>query len=124
MKALLLDTINKSTRVVNPESLEDYYNLIGCNWVEIVTRRIGRKYYDVICDEEGTFVDDPLISAIDDIGRVMFVGNLIICGQVNEDGENTDLTANDIRYIKKRIQPMYTIKHQDEQLLMLTNCNY
>lgn len=122
MKALLLDVINKTTKKVNPESLEDYYNMIGCRYVEIVTRRIGRKYYDIICDEEGTFVDDPLISAIDDFGRVMFVGNLIISGTVDSEGELTDLTDNDIKYIKKRIQTLDTRLHSD--LLMLTSCNY
>ena len=122
MKALLLDTMEKKVEVVNPESLQDYYKLIGCKWVEIVTRKIGRKFYDVICDEEGTFVDDPLISAIDDLGRVMFVGNLIICGLADEEGELTDLTSNDIKYIKKRIQTLDTRMHED--LLMLTNCNY
>ena len=122
MKALLLDAMEKTTKVVNPKSLEDYYKLIGCKWVEIVSRRIGKKYYEIICDEEGTFVEDPLISAIDDFGRVMFVGNLIISGGVDEEGELTDLTDNDIRYIKKRIQTLDTRKHED--LLMLTNCNY
>ena len=122
MKALLLDTVEKTTKVVDPKSLQDYYKLIGCKWVEIVTRRIGRKYYDIICDEEGTFVEDPLISAIDDLGQVMFVGNLIICGVADSECELTDLTTNDIKYIKKRIQTLDTRKHED--LLMLTSCNY
>ena len=122
MKALLIDTVNKEVKQVNPGGLEDYYDLIGCDLVDIVTRKIGRKYYDIICDDEGTFVEDPLISAIDDIGRVMFVGNLIICGKVNSEGDLTDLTSNDISYIKKRIQKLDTRMHRD--LLMLTNCNY
>lgn len=122
MKALLLDTVNKEIKVVNPNGLDDYYELIKCNWVEIVSRRIGRKTYEIICDEEGTFVNDPLISAIDDLGRTMFVGSLIICGLADSEGELTDLTDNDIRYIKKRIQTLDTRMHED--LLMLTNCNY
>lgn len=122
MKALLIDTVNKQVRQVNPEGLDDYYELIGCELVDIVTRKIGRKFYDIICDDEGTFVDDPLISAIDDLGGVMFVGNLIICGRVNNEGELTDLTNNDIQYIKKRIQTLDTRMHSD--LLMLTSCNY
>lgn len=122
MKALLLDTVEKQTKVVNPESLEDYYKLIDCKCIDIVTRKIGRKYYDIICDDEGTFRDDPLISAIDDFGRVMLVGNLIICGVANSEGELTDLDVNDVRYIKKRIQTLDTKLHSD--LLMLTNCNY
>lgn len=123
MKALFIDPQGNEAKVVNPGSLEDYYELIGCNLIDIVTRKIGRKYYDVICDDEGLLQDDPLISAIDDIGRVMFVGKLIVCGLVNDEGENTDLTARDIKYIKDRVQPMYTRQHM-EGLLMLTNCNY
>lgn len=122
MKALLIDTVNKEVKQVNPEGLKDYYELIGCRVVDIVTRKIGRKFYEIICDDEGTFVDDPLISAIDDLGRVMLVGNLIICGKVNSEGDLTDLSSNDIRYIKQRVQKLNTRMHSD--LLMLTNCNY
>ena len=122
MKALLIDTVNKEVKQVNPEDLKDYYELIGCRVVDIVTRKIGRKFYEIICDDEGTFVDDPLISAIDDLGRVMLVGNLIICGKVNSEGDLTDLSSNDIRYIKQRVQKLNTRMHSD--LLMLTNCNY
>lgn len=122
MKALLLDTVEKTTKIVNPETLQDYYKMIGCRYIDIVTRKIGRKVYDIICDDEGTFVDDPLISAIDDMGRVMLVGNLIICGLADDEGELTGLSPEDIRYIKKRIQTLDTRKHAD--LLMLTSCNY
>ena len=123
MKALFLDSINKTTSVVNPDSLQDYYDLIGCGCIDIVTRKIGRKVYDIIVDDEGLLKNDPLISAIDDLGRVMLVGSLIVCGVADEEGELTDLSAADIKYIKKRIQPMFTRQHM-EGLLMLTSCNY
>lgn len=121
-KALFLDTVGKTTKVVNVSTLKEYYDLIGCSYIDIVSRKIGRKWYDIICDDEGTFKSDPLISAIDDFGRVMLVGSLIICGMADDEGELTDLSDNDIRYIKKRIQKLDTRMHSD--LLMLTNCNY
>lgn len=122
MKALLLDTQEKQVKTVNPKVLDDYYKLIGCRCIDIVTRKIGRKTYDIIVDDEGALIDDPLISAIDDLGRVMLVGNLIICGLADDEGELTDLTANDIRYIKQRIHTLDTRRHSD--LLMLTSCHY
>jgi len=122
MKALLLDTVNKRVEVVNPASLDDYYNLIGCRCIDVVTRKIGRKTYDIICDDEGALQDDPLISAIDNIGRVMLVGSLIICNVADSEGELRSLDPADIRYIKKRVQRLNTRKHAD--LLMLTCCNY
>ena len=122
-KALFLDSVNKETKVVDVNTLEDYYQLIGCRCIDIVTRKIGRKVYDIICDDEGLLKDDPFISAIDDFGRVMLVGSLIICGLADSEGELTALTTKDVNYIKKRIQPMFTRQHM-EGLLMLTNCNY
>ena len=122
MKALFIDTINKEVKAVNPQSLDDYYKLIGCKCIDIVSRKIGRKRYEIICDDNGLLTDDPLISAIDDLGRVMLVGSLIVCGNVDSKGDLTDLTANDIQYIKKRVQKLDTRKHED--LLMLTQCSY
>lgn len=122
MKSLLLDTVNKEVKEVNPKCLDDYYKLIDCQWVEIVTRKIGVSYFEIICDEEGTFVSDPLISAIDDFGQPMFVGNLLICGLADSEGELTDLDDKDIEYIKKHIAMMDTRLHK--KLLMLTGCNY
>ena len=122
MKSILLDTNTKEVKIVDPQGLQDYYDMIGCNCIDIVTRKIGRNYYDIICDDNGLLNDDPLISAIDDLGRVMLVGSLIICGLADSEGELTDLSDNDIRYIKKRITRLDTRLHED--LLMLTNCNY
>lgn len=122
MKALLLDTIKKTVEVVNPESLEDYYKMIGCRCIDIVRRKIGRKTYEIICDDEGLLQNDPLISAIDNLGNVMLVGSMIISGLADEEGELTDLSPADIKYIKQRIMTLDTRKHAD--LLMLTQCEY
>lgn len=122
MKAILLSTQENTARVVSPEGLDDYYRLIGCDCIDIVTRKIGRKVYDIIVDDEGLLKDDPVISAIDNLGRVMLVGSLIICGLADEEGELTDLTPKDIEYIRKRIQTLNTRKHTG--LRMLTQCEY
>jgi len=121
-KALFLDTVGKTTKTVNVNDLEDYYKLIGCRVIDIVSRKIGKKWYDIIVDDEGLLKEDPIISAIDDYGRVMLVGSLIICGLADMEGELTDLSDNDVKYIKNRIQSMDSRLHED--LLILTQCNY
>ena len=123
MKGLLLNLNDNKTEVVEANSLQDYYDLIGCNLIEIVNRKIGRKRFEIVCDEEGTFVSEPKISAIDNWGAPMFVGSLLICGQTDEEGELTDLSTNDIDYIQKRIIEMRTHNHP-EGYLMLTQCEY
>lgn len=123
MKGLLLDLNENKTKIVEANNLQDYYDLIGCNLIEIVNRKIGRKRFEIVCDEEGTFVSEPKISAIDNWGAPMFVGSLLICGQTDEEGELTDLSTNDIDYIQKRIIEMRTHNHP-EGYLMLTQCEY
>lgn len=113
MKALLIDVMENKFEVVNVNGLEDYYRLIHCTTIDIVNRGIKGKRYDIICDDEGTFSDDPLISAIDDLGRVMLVGNLIVCGEADEEGNLTALTDDDIKHIKENIHSMGTRRHPE-----------
>lgn len=123
MKSILLDVYNNKAQVVNPEGLEDYYNMIDCSTVDIVRRKIGRKWFEIICDDEGTFKEDCKISAIDNFGNVMLVGNLIICGLADSEGELTDLSYSDVKYIRERIQCLSTRRHP-KGYLMLTQCGY
>ena len=123
MKSLLLDVENNKVAVVDPEGLQDYYKLINCSCIDIPTRKIGRKWFNIICDDEGTFKDDPKISAIDDWGRVQLVGNLIITGPATEDGELMPLTEEDIIYISRYIQNMGTTLHPEGRY-MLTQVSY
>jgi glycine cleavage system aminomethyltransferase T len=113
MKALLIDVMENKVETVDVNGLEDYYKLIHCTTIDIVNREIKGKRYDIICDDEGTFSDDPLISAIDDLGRAMLVGNLIVCGEADEEGNLTALTDDDIKHIKENIQSMGTSRHPE-----------
>lgn len=123
MKGLLLDIKNNKTQVVEVEGLEQYYELLNCQLVDIVNRRIGRKRFEIICDDEGTFKEDCKISAINNLGQPMLVGSLLICGKADMEGELTSLTDKEITYIQERIQNMCTRKHP-EGYLMLTQCEY
>lgn len=123
IKAILIDVKNNCTEVVEIENtLDEYYRLIDCRCIDIVRRKIGRKYYDIICDDEGLFDESPKISAINNLGGVMLVGNLLITN-ADEEGETIGLTTDDIRYIKKRIEFMYTQNHP-EGYYMLTQVEY
>lgn len=84
MEALLVKVLENKVETVDVNGLEDYYKLLHCTTIDIVNRGINGKRYDIICDDEGTFSDAPLISVIDDLGRVTFVGNLIVCGGADE----------------------------------------
>lgn len=94
----------EETKVVKASELEDYYRLIGCDCIDIVARKIGDKYFEIICDDEGLLKENPRISAIDkNKMKPALVGNLLIAGPTDEDGELTSLTDKDIELIKNNL---------------------
>lgn len=131
MKHIKAFYIDPETDTAEPRTVEDsldtFYQLLHCRVIDIVTRRIGfgrgSRVFDIICDEEGALIEDPLISAIDDYGDAMLVGSLLIVGLADDEGELTDLTDADIKHIRKHVMPLSTRRHP-EGWQMLTSCHY
>ena len=123
MKALLLDVMEGKVETVDADGLEEFYKLLHCTTIDIVQRIIGDRWYDIVCDDNGTFVEDPRISAVDSKGQIMLVGNLLICGLADADGVLTSLSEEDIEHIKESIQKVKTVMHP-EGLLMICRMGY
>lgn len=98
------------TKRVDLNGLESYYKLIGCRVIDIVRRKIGNRYYEIICDDEGLLVDQPIISTVNRRGGVMTVGNIIITGRADNEGNLTGLTENEIKFIQRQIMHLRTIR--------------
>lgn len=123
MKTLLLDVFSEKVEVIDVEDdLQAFYDRLDCTCIDIVQRKIGRKWFDVMCDDEGLFRDPQKISAIDNYGRPMLVGSLMF---FHNDGEGNlvGLSDEDIKYIKDRIVIMCTHKYI-KGYPMLTQCKY
>lgn len=123
MKTLLLDVYKEEVREIDIEAkLDEYYRVLDCTTIDIVERRIGGKWFDVMCDDEGLFREPQKISAINDFGSPMLVGNLMF---FHNDGEGNlvGLDDADIEHLKKYIQTMYTHKFP-KGYPMLTQCEY
>ena len=101
MKMLLLDVHNNDLRVVEANGLEDYYKYIGCSVIDIVRRKLGELTVEIVCDDEATFAEHPKVSAIDIVGQPCLYGNLLIAGGEVIDGELTELTEEEIEYVKQ-----------------------
>lgn len=116
---------NKAPEVLNiKDELQSYYNLIECNTIDIVRRKIGKRYFNIVCDNEGALVDRAKISAISNLREIRLVGNLVICSDlVSEEGELVGLTDDETKYIKKRIKFLFTRQHP-EGYYILTQCEY
>lgn len=125
---MVLVDVNGGTarKVTIKPSLDEYYRLIGCDTIDMVDRRLGtnRSHQDftIICDDEGLMSDDPKISAIDNLGKAMLVGNLLVT-KCNEEGETVGLTEQEADFVMDRVVHLATRMHP-EGYEMLTQCEY
>lgn len=101
------------------DNLDAYYEALNCRCFDIVKRRIGGKYYNIMCDDEGWFVEDPIPTAINQNGHVEIVGNMML---FNDDGQGEliSLTKEDIDNIcQHMIVDMFVDKDKVNMLTIL-----
>ena len=114
MKMLLLDVVNKDVRMVEANTLDDYYRLIGCDYVDIIHRRIGDVEVEIVLDDEGLLVENPKPSGISVDGSIMLWGNLLIAsGRVTDEGELTELTEEEIDEIMDNVATISTSVYKE-----------
>ena len=96
---VLVDAHNaRITRVKIPDTLESYYTALDCTTVDIVSRTIGGKRFEIVCDDEGLLKDEPKVSAVDMEGHAMLVGSLFVCNY-GGNGELSSLTDADVAHV-------------------------
>lgn len=83
------------------DDLEEFYRIIECGTIDIVQRKIGNEYYDIICDDEALFTKNPIPSVVESDGTPMIFGNIIICR--NKGSELSSLKDEDIENIEKSL---------------------
>jgi len=102
------------------KSLESYYKILNCEFIDIVRRVIGteKRSFDIICDDEALMNEDAILSAVDDSGNMMLFGNLFV---VQFDGvdDETDLTEDDIKYIEKHVRMLGTLRHPEPHSVLI-----
>lgn len=126
LHGILIDVENEHVSTVeiiddDETRLEQYYKLINCSMIDIATRKIGKKYYDIVCDDCGTWKENAKISAINNLGEPQLVGNLVILGLADEEGNETSLSPEDMMNIFSCVQNMST-HNFPKGYPMLTQC--
>ena len=99
----------KAEKVVIDHSLQAFYDTIHCfnDTIDIVMRKIGGKYFDVICDDDGLAKDPHHCSAVDKEGEPMLVGSFLVANH-DAAGDTRSLTDEDIAGIQKSVQLVCT----------------
>lgn len=100
MKMILIDPETQHPQCVDvTDELHEYYKLLDCDVIDIVTRKIGGKPYTFIVDDEGLLKDHVRITAVDYAGNPMLVGKLLICNMDTDGGNLLPLSHEDIVHI-------------------------
>ena len=115
MKMLMIDVENRKVKLVEANTLADYYKLIGCRTIDIVHRTIGDDIeVEIVIDDEGALVESPKPSGIDVTGTPALYGNLLIAsGRVTDDGELTELTEAEIDEIMGNVATITTSVYKE-----------
>ena len=88
----------KAEKATITDSLDSFYNVLDCTTIDIVERRIGGKYYDIICDDEAPLKELPLVSGVDGLIRPMLFGRLFICHH-DDEGGLTSLSEEEVKAV-------------------------
>lgn len=107
---VLLDAYEKRAgRADIPDELSAYYRALDCSCVDIVSRRIGGKRFDIVCDDEGLLKEDCRISAFDLDWQPMLCGSLFVCK--SREGELVGLTEAEIAHVLRHVRKIPTRRY-------------
>ena len=93
------------------DELDTYYKLIGCDCIDITVRFFKRRPYTVICDDMGFYRNNLKVAIWDEAKRdIPIVGNVVICGKSDIEGNLTSLSDEDIDTLLKSVSGMYNVR--------------
>ena len=105
---MVILSLEEGVRFGIVKSLDDMYREIGCNTIDIATRKVGGRWFDFIVDDEGLLKSDPRVSAIyvneeDGTCEPALFGTLIICSH-DDKGNTIDISLKDHMLLVDRIR--------------------
>ncbi len=111
MKALLMSVERQKAEFIDaPWNFEELYKLISCQTIELAYRFIDGTEFMFALDEDGLFVQNHKISAVDKSMKPMFVGSYVVFG-LDEEGKPRDLTQKEQEILMKHVTYIGTMNY-------------
>lgn len=116
----------KAEKVSFKPSLQEYYRLLECELIEYAHRTVFGQEVCIVCDEEGLFDGTNVASAVNNDGKIMFVGNILVIGAENENGHDTGLSDEIADIVLRNVATVGMVGKKDELqvIKVLTNVGY
>lgn len=106
MKAFYVTDTEAKVIDIADDDWRVYLDLIGCRCFDIANRKVGDTRFDIYCDDEGLFAENPRVSGARKMknGKYepMLVGNLVFT-HTDEDGNTIGITDDDVKVIKENL---------------------
>ena len=105
IRGILVDAYNNT---IEPREIEDdlenYYNALKCDTINIITRVFDNNLrVCIVCDDNGKLKKKQIPSAIDFRFDDILVGNLFITGAADHEGNLTNLNDTKIKRIMEHV---------------------
>ena len=110
LTGVLIDPENNIAEVRTIEdTLDNLYEMLHCDLIDIVERDVDGRRMSFICDDEGALKNDPYPSALSPRNsqgyHVMLVGALfIVAPGTDDEGNNLSLNEDDQKYVLSRVR--------------------
>lgn len=91
------------------DTLNEYYQLLGCQCIDMVAIDVGGYSYDVVCDDEGLF-REPMVPTLYISEEQVLFGTLAFV-KIDEEGYTVGLEKEDIERLLRYIENQKDILH-------------
>lgn len=124
MKAYLIKK-DKATVIELPKdpekSLDFFYEQLEVDLIEFAYAKIGKKTFAIICDEEGLYKGELILSATNWSGNLNIFGNIIVIPPETDDEGNIKrgLDQEEIELLKNRTKE--EINHLFNKVIFFDN---
>lgn len=110
--------INTKTGIAQVGSIPNHYQdiqkLLDVRVFTIVSRKIGKKYYDIYADDEGLFIENNPLTVVTygQDGNVIeqIVGSVFITRH-DGNGRSKSLTDDEVKEIRNNLKSYIDLKH-------------
>lgn len=104
MARLLYMTVPDGTTAMGEfNELDDYYKVLNAHCFDIVSLKIGDKYFSCFVDDDGRLKENQIPSIVHkETGEVIIVGNVVFAN-FDDDGNAASLSEDDVEMIRNNI---------------------